>query len=214
MSRVNSLGRFMVVLGLICLAACGEELASSSDDAAQKCFESNGQRFNQVLACYRAAEASQPLSYTKKDVIQLAGVQKQSFGLTSQNWSQNGMVQPSDWKHDIDIYIPPDALSGRALIVVNNGLNVSSNNSGIKPASDFTEAMSIAIARQTKTIVVSISNVPNQYLTYLDDGMARREDGSVAHSWKLFMESPKTRPFISLHVPMMEVIVKTIADAL
>ncbi|MBC7489673.1 MAG: PhoPQ-regulated protein [Glaciimonas sp.] len=118
------------------------------------------------------------------------------------------MVQPNTWKHDVDIYIPNDALTGRALVVANNGINIASDNNGIKPTFDFTEAMAIAIAQQTKTLIVSVSNVPNQYLTYTDEGVARREDSIVAHSWKLFMQSPETRPFMSLHVPVMEAIFK------
>jgi PhoPQ-activated pathogenicity-related protein len=31
--------------------------------------------------------------------------------------------------------------------------------------------------------VVSVSNIPNQYLSFLDDGVAGREDSSVAHNW-------------------------------
>lgn len=192
----------------MCVAGCCTAKVQSSD-IAQQCFESSGDRFDEVLAYYRAAEASQPLVYAAKEVTELPGVQKRRFELTSQNWSPNGLVQPAAWKHDVDIYIPTDALTGRALLVANNGINTASGKDGTKPSSDMTEAMAIAIAQQTKTIVISVSNIPNQYLTYLDDGIARREDSSVAHGWKLFMQSPETRPFISLHVPMMEAIVKT-----
>ncbi len=139
----------------------------------------------------------------------MPGVQKRRFELTSQNWSPDKMAQPVAWKHDVDIYIPTGALTGRVLLVANNGINTATADASVKSASDFTEATAIAIAQQTKTIVVSVSNVPNQFLTYMDDGIGRREDSSVAHSWKLFMQAPEARPFMSLHVPMMEAIVKT-----
>lgn len=214
MSRLSKLSKPIAILCLMYLTSAGAVAgagagAAQSSAASQKCFENNGERFSEVLACYRAAEALQPLVYTAKEITQLPGVQKRRFELTSQNWTQNGMVQPAQWTHDVDIYIPTGALTGRALLVANNGINIPSATDGIKPSSDFSEAMAIAIAQQTKTIIISVSNVPNQYLTYLDDGIARREDSSVAHSWKLFMQSPETRPFMSLHVSMMESLVKS-----
>lgn len=194
-------------ISLLFLTACGAGTVLSTS-TAQRCFEKNSERFNEVLACYRATEALQGLAYTPKETTQLSGLQKWHYELTSQDWSQDEMVTPDAWKHDVDIYIPDNALNARALIVANNGVNVASTDNGVRPVSDFTEAAAVAIARQTKTIVVSVSNIPNQYLTYRDDGVPRREDSSVSHSWKLFMESPKLRPFMSVHVPMMESIVK------
>jgi PhoPQ-activated pathogenicity-related protein len=202
------------IAGLMFLGGCAAGAAQPSETAAQRCFEKGGNRFGEALTCYRTAQAAQPLSYAAKGITPLPGVQKRRFELTSQNWSPNGTVQPAAWKHDVELYIPTDALPGRAVLAVSNGVNLASGDSNggigdIKPASDFTEEMAAAIARQTRTIVVTVSNVPNQYLTYADDGVARREDGSVAHSWKLFMQAPETHAFMSLHVPMMEAVVKT-----
>jgi len=201
------LANFCVILLSVFVSACGLG-TDHTTDAAQRCFEKNGRRFNEVLACYRAAEASQPLKYSAKETTQFSGVQKWHYELTSQNWMADAMVKPGSWKHDIDIYIPEAALTGGALMVANNGINIATKNDATSPVSDFTEAITIAVARQTRTIVVSVSNVPNQYLTYTDDGAARREDSSVAHSWKLFLQSPEERPFMSVHVPMMESLVK------
>lgn len=207
MSKPSKLMHLFALLWLTCLGGCGAGVVQSTN-VAQQCFERSGGRFSEVFACYRAAEALQPLTYTAKETTQLPGLQKRHYELTSQKWSPDEIVTPDAWKHDVTIYIPDDALTGRALIVANNGINVAAENNGIKPVSDFTEAMTAAIARQTKTIIVSVSNVPNQYLTYADDGIPRREDSSVSHSWKLFLDAPTLRPFMSVHVPMMESIVK------
>ena len=181
MSKPSRLAKFYVILWCACLAGCGLG-ANHTTNAAQRCFENNGKRFNEVLACYRAAEALQPLVYGEKEITQLPGVLKWHYELMSQTWTQDEMVKPGRWKHDIDIYIPDAALTGRALIIANNGINIPIENEGKRQASDFTEATAVAIARQTNTIVVSVSDVPNQYLTYTDDGIARREDSGVAHS--------------------------------
>lgn len=201
MSRFISL-----VLICLCLAACAPGTLPTL--SAQACFEESGQRFDEIVNCYRQEQAAQPLTYSKKIVTQIDGGQQWRYQLTSQHWSPEHLVQPDAWTHDVVITIPDHALSERAVIIANNGINNAANPSMLKPASDFSADMAATLAKQTRTIVVSVSDVPNQYLTYLDDAVARREDSSVAHSWNLFMQAPQTRAFNSLHVPMMETVVK------
>ncbi|MET3106852.1 PhoPQ-activated pathogenicity-related protein [Oxalobacteraceae bacterium GrIS 2.11] len=194
-----------VVVALMCGCSAGVD---QSPVSAQSCFENSGSQFSEVMSCYRSASEAQALVYSAGETTEIGTIQKRTYALTSQSWSPNGMVLPAQWKHDVDIYIPADARTGSALLVVNNGLNVPGAQQDIQSASDLTETTALSIAQQTRTIVVSVSNVPNQYLTYSDDGLARREDSSVAHSWNLFIQSPESRPFQSLHVPMMASIVK------
>ena len=198
---------FSIVL-LFSLISCSSE-KKLPIDIAQQCFVDRGENFSEVLDCYRSAEATQDLQYKEIAAEQIPGLQKRRFELISQNWSPNDIVQPANWKHTVDITIPENALKGRALLIANNGINIASDTDGMKPSNDFTAETINEIAKKTQTIIVSVDNVPNQYLTYLDDGTARREDSSVAHSWKLFMQDSKARPFMSLHVPMMETMVKT-----
>ncbi len=47
-------------------------------------------------------------------------------------------------------------------------------------------------ARDTNTIVISVSDIPNQYLTFQDD-KTTEEDESVSRSQALFMEAPEKR---------------------
>ena len=93
--------------------------------------------------------------------------------------------------------------------MANNGANVPMAGKRVQAPTDLTEASAMTVARQTHTIVIAVSNIPNQYLTYSDDGVPRREDDSVAHSWKLFLQQPEARPFLSLHIPMMQSLVQT-----
>jgi PhoPQ-activated pathogenicity-related protein len=207
MNQFASLLKSIPILCALLVSGCGGYSVHSSD-LAQQCFDDSGNQYRDVLTCYRNAGIAHPVEYSPAEITEMPGVQKRHIVMTSQNWAPSGLVQPTSWTHDVDIYIPVDALSGRALLIANNGINIATANDAVKPVSDFTEATAISIAQQTKTIVVSVSNIPNQYLTYLDDGIARREDSSVAHSWKLFLQSPEERPFMSLHVPMMESLVK------
>ena len=165
--------------------------------------------FSQVLTAYKNTQAANPLDYRATDVESLPGLEKRTFELRSQDWAPLALVEPAEWVHEVIIYIPDAALPGEALLVANNGINRPKPGGEVQPASDFTEEMALTIAKHTRTIVITISNVPNQYLTYADDGVARREDDSVAHSWKLFLKNPEQRPTLSLHIPMMQSMIRT-----
>lgn len=193
------LPNMLITLGLASFTAQAETLVD-------KCSPPND--FSEILNCYKNQEASKPLLYVAKGTQVFPGVEKRSFDLSSQQWSPEGLVSPEQWKHSVDIYIPQNALHGQALLVANNGTNIPAGNKAKSEPTDFTQAMGLEVARQTNTIVISLSNIPNQYLTYADDGVPRTEDSSVAHSWKLFLESPETRPYMSAHVPMMASLVK------
>jgi PhoPQ-activated pathogenicity-related protein len=165
--------------------------------------------FSEVLTAYKNAQAANPLDYRATGVDSLPRLEKRTFQLHSQHWSPLALVEPGEWVHEVAIYIPQDALPGHALLVANNGINHPGPGKEVQPATDFTEAMALSIAQRTRTIVITTSNVPNQYLSYNDDGLARREDDSVAHSWKLFLKNPEQRPSLSLHIPMMQSMIRT-----
>lgn len=205
MSQYMSQHMPQLVQLILALSILSATMPAQARLPANACFDASGQQFSSALSCYRQAQALLPLRYSASGVTQLPTAQKRSFALLSQSWSPNGMVTPAQWKHDVDIYIPTNALPGRALLVANNGINYA-DAAGLRGISDFTPEMALNIATKTHTIVISVSNIPNQYLTYADDGVARREDDSVAHSWKLFLDQPD--PFMSLHMPMMASLVK------
>jgi PhoPQ-activated pathogenicity-related protein len=199
-----------MLLSIMLASGCQHTATSdtATSDTAMGCFQNSGRDFNKVLSCYKQAEAGQPLKYTLVGSTAYPGVEKRRFELKSQVWTGHSFASPADWNHTVDIYIPKDALHDQALLIANNGTNVPTAEKPVQEPTDFTEDMALAVARQTQTIVISVSNIPNQYLTYSDDSVPRREDDSVAHSWRLFLQQPETRPFLSLHIPMMQSLVK------
>lgn len=207
-SRTDLYAGYLKTSALLLVLTAGYGCQSSSSDNPQHCFEQSGQSFSEVLSCYHQAQASQPLRYTSKGQEQQPGVRIRRFELTSQSWSQGGQVAPAQWLHDVDLYIPDGVQATRAVLIANDGVNNPAPDAPPSPPGNFTEQTLLNIARQTGSIVVAVSNVPNQFLTYSDDAVPRTEDGSVAHSWKLFMQAPEQQPFMSVHVPMMEVLVK------
>lgn len=158
--------------------------------------------FSAVIPCYRAELANAPLDYHFVGNETLTDVVLTHYRLKSQSWSPAGMVLPAEWFHNVDIYIPENPLTRRAVVFINNGTNKPAAGKPPGVPSDMTPDKLASLARNTRTIIVSVSDVPNQLLTYTDDQRARAEDDSVAHSWSLFMKAPDALPRMSLHVPM------------
>ncbi|MGR4048203.1 PhoPQ-activated protein PqaA family protein [Kosakonia cowanii] len=133
-----------------------------------------------TLTDYRLSLAAHPINYVRLDTREMPGVKLQRYVLHSQNWSPQDAVHPARWEHRVDIYLPGAAKPTVALMVVNNDAGRTTC---------FNEASLARIALATHTVVVSVSNVPNQPLHYQGHSTPLTEDDSVAYSWKRFMES-------------------------
>ncbi|EDG2034766.1 PhoPQ-regulated protein [Salmonella enterica] len=154
-----------------------------------------------VISDYRISLTSLPLDYSLLEKKQRPGVMLQRFNLNSQTWSPQGVVSPERWQNGVDIYIPDSAREKNALVVINNGSN--NNGSGTPVAStNFNEEELSRIAIATRTVVISVSNVPNQVLSYQGVTTPLGEDNSVAYSWKLFIGDTHKYQDASLHIPM------------
>ncbi|ELC3719516.1 PhoPQ-activated pathogenicity-related family protein [Salmonella enterica] len=156
-----------------------------------------------VLPDYREHISDTPLKYTLISTEPLAQVELRHYELLSQHWSPDDMVTPAQWRHNVDIYIPETAKQRHALVVVNNGVNYEEGVQINSKPVDFTQETLASIARDTNTIVISVSDIPNQYLTFQDDKKPLKEDESVSRSWALFMEAPEQRKLMPLNIPMV-----------
>lgn len=165
-SRTERYARCLKISGLLLMLIAGYGCQSASSDNPQHCFEQSGQAFSEVLNCYRKAEATQPLRYISKGQEQQPGVNIRRFELRSQSWGQRGQVAPADWIHRVDLYIPDNVKGTRAVLVTNDGVNNPLPGESAVAPNNFSQQTLLNIARQTGLIVVAVSNVPNQYLTY------------------------------------------------
>ncbi|CDG21570.1 PqaA protein [Xenorhabdus poinarii G6] len=166
------------------------------------CQNKNTCNFSHVLPDYREELSKRDVDYTFTEKETLPQVEVNRYKMVSQSWSPDKRVTPEKWQHDVDIYIPETPKTQRALVVVNNGINYGNSSENSNKPTDFSEAMLADIARATQTIVISVSNIPNQYLTYQNDGKLLKEDDSVARSWELFLDNPEQRKLMPLHIPM------------
>lgn len=163
--------------------------------------KSNQTDLSQVIPKYRESLAALPVDYSLIEKKRLTDVTLQKYQLNSQSWTLQETLSPGRWQHEVDIYIPDLAKEKNALVVVNSGSNDDGSGKAVAPT-NFTQEQLSRIAIATKTIVISVSNVPNQTLTYQGVATPLAEDNSVAYSWKLFIDDTKKYQHASLHIPM------------
>lgn len=154
-----------------------------------------------ILPCYVNSLSKLPLDYKFLGKENIDGLELKHYQLTSQEWSPGGLVAPKIWVHDVDIYIPKNPILEHAVLFINNGTRYVSSGKPFKQ-SDMSKSALTELANNTSSIIISISDIPNQYLVYQDDKVERREDVNVARSWTLFMNDPKNLPVMPLHIPM------------
>ncbi|EBA4960068.1 PhoPQ-regulated protein [Salmonella enterica] len=154
-----------------------------------------------VISDYRMSLAALPLDYSLLEKKQLPSVRLQRYSLNSQTWSPQGVVSPERWQNGVDIYVPDSARENNALVIINNGSNNNGSGSPVAPT-NFSEEELTRIAIATRTVVISVSNVPNQVLSYQGVTTPLAEDDSVAYSWKLFIGDAQKYQNASLHIPM------------
>lgn len=189
-----------IVVALILLSPTGSfALVKESKTTCQNRTDCG---FSHVISDYREKLSKEPIDYTFIGKGELFQVEVNRYQMLSQSWSPDKMVTPEKWQHDVDIYIPETPKTQRALVVVNNGINYDNGSQKSAKPTDFSEEVLAEIARVTNTIVISVSNIPNQYLTYQNDDNPLKEDDSVARSWILFMDAPEQRKLMPLHIPM------------
>ncbi|MGE4800240.1 PhoPQ-activated pathogenicity-related family protein [Yersinia hibernica] len=172
---------------------------AQADVESTQCSNIN---FSQVLSSYKAKLATEPLSYTLLSQENLPGLEWRRYQLTSQHWAPDNLVSPAAWQHQVEVFIPSSNTSTQGLVVINNGINHATGTVPASGPTDFPLDALQNIARQTNTVVIAISTIPNQYLEYQQDGEPRKEDVSVARSWSLFMAAPESRAILPLQVPM------------
>ncbi|WP_053115860.1 PhoPQ-activated pathogenicity-related family protein [Winslowiella iniecta] len=157
--------------------------------------------YSHLLSCYRQKLLSLPLTYNFINKQNLPEVELRHYELISQNWPEKKSIW-LQWQHKVDIYIPEKPLAKRALIFINNGINRNIEGRLAELPSDMSQQSLASVARLTRTIVVSVSNIPNQYLTLAGESILRKEDDAVAYSWSLFLQDPAKNAEIPLHIPM------------
>ncbi|NHB56611.1 PhoPQ-regulated protein [Acinetobacter sp. 194] len=202
---------FMIMLSLS-ISACKNNDSSdtSSNTQSSSYCDSKNLEFYDVIPCYSEGLADLPLVYSlsKSEVLD-HGLMLKTYQLNSQNWSPNNQASPQQWQHEVNIYIPNHSPKPYALLVINDGTNLDSTGKNKLPT-NFTTAMLENIAQQTNSVVISVSNIPNQPLSYETDSVGLVEDYNVARSWDIFLKDPIQYQNMSVHIPMTAAVSQTL----
>ncbi|HEY9134073.1 MAG TPA: PhoPQ-activated protein PqaA family protein [Dyella sp.] len=173
----------------------------SAIPSATQCLQKKGGDWTYALPCYVEAVREQPLNYRKAADQMIGSIQTHQFELHSQSWSPEGATTPSSWLHSVSIFIPQGIPYRTAILVIDGGTRHPQPEGAPPKEGMWSKAVLAQLAERTQSVVVHVSDVPNQYLQWAD-GIYRTEDGSVAHSWALALREGPEAAFASLHLPM------------
>ena len=100
--------------------------------------------------------------------------------MTSQSWRTEKEVDRTLWKHWMTVVKPREVKSSKSLLFITGGANE-------RPAPKSTPKDLLAIAKATNSVVTELRMVPNQPLTFADDGKPRTEDSLIAYTWDKYL---------------------------
>lgn len=101
--------------------------------------------------------------------------------MTSQTWLTRAEIDRPEWKHYLTVMRPDGVEGDISLLFIGGGAND-------RTTLPKTDAMLAAFATRTKTIVTELRMVPNQPLTFFNDGVARKEDDLIAYGWRKYLD--------------------------
>ncbi len=109
-----------------------------------------------------------------------------SIDLTSQTWRSAADVNLPVWHHWLNIYVPTvpaDTLATTAMLLIDGGSNGNFTN---PPAA--VDALGVA-ALSLRSVVVDLTDVPSEPLTFTDELGSRSEDEIIAYSFDKFLDN-------------------------
>ena len=125
--------------------------------------------------------------------------------MTSQTWRSASEVNLNVWKHWMVVVKPDNVSSTKSLLYISGGNNSS-------PAPKSADENLARIATATKSVVTELRMIPNQPLTFSDDGKSRTEDDFIAYTWDKFLKTgdenwPARLPMTKAAVRAMDTVI-------
>jgi PhoPQ-activated pathogenicity-related protein len=153
-----------------------------------------------VTALDRYVAAPDPhYRYELISTLSGAGYTGYVLRMTSQQWRNAREVDRPLWRHWL-VIVRPDEIATRT------GLLVISGGSNDKPPPHEINPLLIRAALTTRSVVGEVRMVPNEPLTFADDGRPRKEDALIIYSWRKFLATgDETWP---LRLPMTKSVVR------
>ena len=105
--------------------------------------------------------------------------------LVSQHWLTPEQVDRTEWRHWLVVAVPKQTTSDAALLFIGGGSNTPPGEGD--PPGPNERMMQIAAA--TGTVAAELRMVPNQPLTFHNDGQPRWEDDLIGYAWAHYLET-------------------------
>ena len=103
--------------------------------------------------------------------------------MISQTWRTPQEVNRTQWQHWVKIAIPDQLQSDTGFLMIGGG----SNREGAK--TDGPNEMIVQIAKNTGSVVAELGMVPNEPLTFHNDGQKRSEDDLIGYTWDQYIKT-------------------------
>jgi PhoPQ-activated pathogenicity-related protein len=130
---------------------------------------------NSVLQAYVSA-TDPDYSYSQfGGTFNGTGYKAYNLDLKSQRWRSLTEVNKTLWQHWVQLYVPTTVTTNTATLLIDGG-----SNSGSPPSYDVNLG---ALAVATGSVLVRLRNVPNEPLTFTDEGFPRTEDEIIAYTF-------------------------------
>jgi PhoPQ-activated pathogenicity-related protein len=143
--------------------------------------------------------------------VKADGVTRFTVDLKSQTWRTTRDVDRPVWQHWLTI-VKPDKVAGKTAF-----LFISGGRNGGKPTRRA-DPVTLQIARATTTVAAELRMVPNQPLTFHNDGKPRKEDDLIGYTWDQFLKTgdetwPARLPMVKSAVRAMDCVQAVMAGA-
>jgi PhoPQ-activated pathogenicity-related protein len=124
--------------------------------------------------------------------------------LKSQTWRTSEDVDRNLWEHWLIVVKPKEVASSTGFLFIGGGGNGNDPPGG---ADDFI----LNLARDSKSVVAELKQVPNQPLVFNGDGHKRSEDDLIAYTWDKFIRGgddrwPARLPMVKSAVRAMDTV--------
>lgn len=156
-------------LPLCCLFVAAANLAMSA--------EPNRTAFDDYIERPDPAFAWKVVKTTAANSVQTTIIQ-----LTSQRWLTEKEVDRPLWEHWVVVVTPAKVTSNIAFLFVGGGSND-------RPMPDKADPIVMKMAEETGSIAIELRTIPNQPLTFHQDGQPRKEDDLIGYAWDQFLKS-------------------------
>lgn len=142
-----------------------------------------GQRPGKLTALDNYVQAPDATySWELVETIPGEGYKQFVLRMNSQTWRTAAEVDQPLWRHWLTVYVPGQVKANTALLYIGGGSKT--DKTPVKP-----DPFLVEIATATGSVVASLRDIPNEPLTFLEEGKPRTEDEIIAWTWQKYLKT-------------------------